>query len=443
MLDLHWMALDRFVEQCRESGHEYCEGTSSCLATAGAYQQRLGREAQAQSFDVGKMLVQCGDEMPGHDWSTTALMRTVNDLVLAPPFRDPLRRSCAVTTALARLAERGFPPDAAVRTCLGPALTRVVLVRIAAFWCAERQGELRRESLHPNLRAWLELLDADERIAERGLDSLTPVAAAALAGPPAAQAREWVRTAAIAHILAWKLDDDLRVNRLPEEVVLPAGKDATRWVFDRFTKTYIDEWTESSLAWELVLNRQPAMTAERVGLPLSLLGERVVTDDMLIASMDRRLTGPDVHDVVDGGLRVDEIIESIVALLEAGQLDGARILARRSFEAAPQMTFLRMAFAFCSIPTHREQAQAVLDCFDPADVREASLVQINRATCQLFDGDLPSARGLVADLDSQGDCEGEAWLWDPLAAVESRAVIRYMSHADWIQEVGALVPSES
>jgi hypothetical protein len=174
---------------------------------------------------------------------------------------------------------------------------------------------------------------------------MTPVAVAALAGGPAEAANEWVRTAAVAHIIAWRVDGYLRVDRSIEDFVLPAGKDATRWIFDRFSKTYPDEWLTTSHPWELVFNRQPAMTANRVGLPLSLLEERFVTDDAIIGALDRRLTSPHDQDVLESGLRTEELFEAIVALLEAREFQSACILARQSCEASPQVSSFP-----CSMP---------------------------------------------------------------------------------------------
>src|ERR1035437_6466464 len=343
--DIVGVALKRLAQDCGSDGHRMCGSTMGCLAALEAHQAAARREEAARGFDVGRVRALHGDGLPAHNWSTTALMREVNDRVLAPPFREPLRRSIAVTLGLARLGERGLPPDAIIRTCLGPTLVRHILVQAASFWCAERQGRLERKSLAPNLAGWLELLDQEERISGLDGSEMTPVAVAALAGGPAEAAHEWVRTAAVAHIIAWRVDGYLRVDRSIEDFVLPAGKDATRWIFDRFTKTYPDEWLTTSHPWELVFNRQPAMTANRVGLPLSLLEERFVTDDAIIGALDRRLTSPHDQDVLESGLRTEELFEAIVALLEAREFQSACILARQSCEASPQVSSFP-----CSMP---------------------------------------------------------------------------------------------
>src|ERR1035437_8347535 len=95
---------------CGSDGHRMCGSTMGCFAALEAHQAAARREEAARGFDVGRVRALHGDGLPAHNWSTTALMREVNDRVLAPPFREPLRRSLAVTLGLARLGGRGLPP---------------------------------------------------------------------------------------------------------------------------------------------------------------------------------------------------------------------------------------------------------------------------------------------------------------------------------------------
>ena len=439
MTDIVGAALERLADECGSDGHRICGSTMGCLATLEAHNAARRREEAARGFDVGRVRARHGDGLPAHDWSTTALMREVNDRVLAAPFRDPLRRSIAVTLGLARLGERGLPPDAIIRTCLGPTLIRQILVQAASFWCAERQGRLERKSLKPNLVGWLELLDREERISGLDGSEMTPVAVAALAGSPAEAALEWVRTAAVGHIVGWRIDGYLRVGRTVEDFVLPAGKDATRWIFDRFTKTYPDQWLIASHPWELVFNRRPAMTANRVGLSLSLLEERIVTDDAIIGALDRLLTSPRDQDVVEGGLRITEVFEAIVALLEAREFQSASILARQSCEASPGVSSFRLFYAFCTIPFHPHEARVALDGLEPAGATEEALREINRVSCALFDHDAASARDLLSGLKDRDLGGDAAWLWDPNEAVSGVPVVRYMTLELWIASVLVLL----
>lgn len=438
-MDVVSVALGRFVSECQESAHALCGSSMSCVAAAKAHEDALGREQDARRFDVGHVRLSCGAQLPDHQWSTTALMRSVNDLVLGPPFRQSLRRSFSITMALARLGERGVPPDALMRTCLGAPLTRQILVRAAAHWCAEKSGTHRRGDLPPDLVDWLEVLDADERIASINDPTVEQVASAAVSGSPAAVARDWIATASVADIISWRIKGYQPVVRTPDDLVLPAGRDATIWVFDRFTRTYADEWHEASPLWELVFNSQPALTAQRVGLPLPLLQERIVTDRMVVESLERRVAGLRREDIIHNGLQVHEVLSAVVAMLEASDVGAARVLAGRSCESAPWYTPFRVAYAFCTIPVQQSEARSALDSLRPGNSFEFCLRQINRATCSLFEGDKATAGSILEALDSEEGQEQEAWLWDPVAAFEGRAVIQYCMLKDWLRSAMPLV----
>jgi hypothetical protein len=163
-----------------------------------------------------------------------------------------VRRSIAVTSALARLAERGIPADEIMRTCLGPVLIRHILLHVAAMWLSVARGDLDPSDIPHHFEPWFVIFDKEPAL-KIGADlELSEVLVAAMNGLPIRAAKEWVREAAIAHLLDWRVDNFLHVKLSPDETVLPAGRDATQWIFDRFTKTSTDDWEKTSLEWELV-----------------------------------------------------------------------------------------------------------------------------------------------------------------------------------------------
>jgi len=138
-----------------------------------------------------------------------------------------------------------------MRTCLGPALVRRIIVQISAFWTLAREGKADRSRLR-TLEAWFVLLDNEPQLATQNSVPMPDVVVAALHGQTGKVAKEWVAHAAVTHLIGWRLDNYLRADVSDDDVILVAGSDSTRWVFDRFTETYLDEWRRTSLEWELV-----------------------------------------------------------------------------------------------------------------------------------------------------------------------------------------------
>lgn len=432
MNDLKGIAFELLAEQCAQADHEWCDQTRACEDVGAEHARRRDLAQRAQAFDAGHERWAVADSQPGHDWSTCALMRTAVDLMLTPPARDPLWRATAITTALARLGERGLPADAVVRTGIGADLIRKILRDASFFWSAATADQAARGRVPRILRPWCDLLDAEAGLA--GLDRPSPghVLAVALAGTTGLAASQWMQSAAIAHVVDWRIDGYLEVQRTPEEIVLNGGKDATRWICDRFTKTYPAEWRPASLSWELAFTHDPCATASCAGVPRAVLGERVVETSALMGAVVSKLTSAvDPADELEGGLDADAVIASLGSMLEQGIFEGARAIARRLHEAHPQDVQLAMAYAFCSIPVNRDAARATMDRLCLREGTEESAVrELNRAACALFDGDLPRARAVV-DAARLPDARHHIWLWDPVAALSGEAHVLCEPLSDW------------
>ncbi|MBK8463507.1 MAG: tetratricopeptide repeat protein [Nigerium sp.] len=419
-----------------EENHALCGGTEACLDQVEVQQRVVERAHRARGFDASKGALGRRGEQPTSWWSTSELLRTVLDGVVTPPHTNWLWRSITITTALARLGERGLSPDAVIRTGFGHDLIRRAIMDAAVFWLAEREGRYPPESTPRFLRGWVGLLDAQDSFACEDA-SFAWVAQAALASSPAETARNWLRSAAVGDLISWKVTGYLEVPRGPDEIVFPGGKDATRWVCDRLGRTFLTDWHAPSLQWELAYIRSPGDTAARAGVDPSILDERVSTEDMVISEMCRRLHTPGVRDVVDAELRAEDLIPSLGLLLKEGRLDDARSQARRAWESYPGNPDFQLAYAFCSIPSDRAEAARILGDLEASDDRVRATVTANLATCALFEGLPERAAELVAEMSSPYPA-GDVWLWDPVAALNGRAEVRVDSVDRWVQRLQLL-----
>lgn len=427
-------ALERFANECARQDHMLCGGDEQCVEALSQAEVDLERERRAEGFDAGKERLTLDITGSMHQWSTTALVRTVRDLVLTPPYRDWLRRSIGITSALARLGERGISPDAVIRTGLGPELVRRIVSEASAFWIAFEAGSISKSTIPEVVQGWCELLAAEPRLNASRQD-IGGVVSSALVTKPGEVATEWLKTAAVAHILGWRIIDYLHVERLPEDLVLSGGRDATRWFMDRFTKTYLHEWCINSYLWELAFMMAPAGTASTAGIARDLLDERVVTQGMVLPAIAKHLATPSGDDEVERGIQIQDAIAALGALLGSEQFATARTMAGRLYEAHPRDQDFAVAYAFCSIPADRSEAERLLAQLGIQDGSRRSLVLANQATCALLDGDLPRASDLARPLADGDAVDAVAWLWDPREALQGRTVVRMMTVAEWLSDL--------
>lgn len=426
--DIILTVLERYAHECAQGEHQGCEGRRECEGALESYSQQIP-DTGAALFDSSKILLARGQAWPDETWPTTALLRLVKNSVLDAPYRDPMRRSLLITTALARLGERGIPADAVIRTCLGPPLVRHIIIQISAFWVMARDGKADRTQFRV-LEPWLAAIDADSAVAALENPAMPDVVVAAIHGKTGLLAQEWVSNAAVAHIIGWRLGDHLRVELTDSERTLPAGKTATQWVVDRFTETYLDNWSRISLDWELVFLHSPSATALRTGLPVELLNERPTTTKQVIEALARRLSGSVGDDPVSGGLRPVEIVETIISLLRDGHINEACSLAQDAVQNAPENRQLLNAHAFCLMPIDADLARSTFDRLaGQATMGERSASQINLATLNLADFDEAATTWHINQVHD--DAEHGGWFWDPVAFLHKNPKLVYVTFSEW------------
>lgn len=432
MSDSYLAALERLADGCSSGGHLLCAHMLECRLALDEMVAAKNSREMAAKFDAGRERLSLQFEQPSETWSTSALLRTARDLLLTPPTSDPWWRSISITTSLARLGERGLSADAVVRTGLARDLVKLIVRDAAMFWAASVAEDIERVEVPDVLAPWVALLQADPSLARHKNELPPHIASVALAGDLGATAEKWIRNAAIAHIVSWRVDDYLHVEREPRDLVLPGGKDVTHWVTERFTLTYVPEWRATSLQWEQMLNSNPSETASAAGVPLALLQERAVTAEMLNSALRAKLIGR-VDEEFEQRELGDSSIAALARLLEGRQYETALQMAQRFHEAQPQATHFAMAYAFCLIPINAARARSSLENFQPSEGSiGATIREINLASCALIDRNLDKAAEHVASIVTESD--SAAWLWDPVSLVLGEPLVRYWHIEEWAEQ---------
>lgn len=429
----------RLTRACANAGHVDCNNSSDCQALLDEVEAVRQQIEAAACYDNFVPYRQREKTEPNLTWPMAALVRCVETLIVQPPWgEDAFRRSVWLTSAIARLGEKGLYADAVLRTCLAPALKRRLAVHIATAWHTGRSQDLKTIGIPQQLQPWLSEFEQITGLAfGRRVPPLEEVLVKASTGDFGRFIDTWIATTATAHVIGWQLDNALTVEVLPTDVVLPGGATATRWVFDRYSQTYLDDWHAESLSWELSFAESPELTASRAGIPLNVLKERPSATLLAMEAIVRRHTGPgDVGtSSAFGGVDVREIQDQIVFLATAGDIKQAQDLARAATEKTPHHVQLRNAFAFTLIPSDPGTARSHFE----QSWTEETLGKLNVVACLLAEGKTSEAIRRVLSIRKSDSQAIRAWLWNPeyLLRRPDSTIIQYYESSEWLADVEA------
>lgn len=425
-------AVHRLSDNCDADGHRHCQNEATCgelarwaAAEVEAYQAAIQFEAPGESVEIPA-------DGPNALTPTADLMACAASNILSVPWTESgLKRSIWATVALARLAERGIHADAFVRTHLADAIRRKIALHVAIAWAhSQRHGT--QDGIPYQAAAWLNKFEEVVQFRGSALNlTFVDALVAASTGKFRTVVEEWIKSAAIAHIVAWRVDEALLVNVPVEALAIEGGPEAAQWVFDRFTKTYIHEWHNESVAWELSFALAPEQTARRSGVDIRWLVERPPSLALTANTLVRQHTlWTDEPDLILSGVSEAQLIEDILHLVYAGELRGAQELATEVCSRNPGSLALKRLRAFTLIPTDPGSARKLL--LDDEHTSEKWLRLLNLASCSIVEKDFTRAEGHIRGLDLT-ELENEtAWLWVPASLRDGpREVKRYRAD-QWV-----------
>lgn len=219
---------------------------------------RRGPTPRPRPFDAGELHLVDRDR-PLTEWRAASLLRALMDKLAIPPPADEegrTKRRNEIGHILEELERRAFDIEAMIRN-LGPAMIiGGVMVSVVAPIMMAASGETPDEltGLSPALRdQWGDLVFADARTYDERIGQ------AATSGPA------WARSAMASAVKrVAQLDKCLSeapISRIMDWI--PPSKDqlcdtgglllpdpVQRWILDRFTTTYLDQWDLNSLLCE-------------------------------------------------------------------------------------------------------------------------------------------------------------------------------------------------
>lgn len=424
-------AADRAARLCEQSDHSICGGSRDCERVRGS---------EEDHFDAGRLLLAHGDQKPSDDWETAALLRLVRESIDGPRARRSRRRTILLTGALARLGERGIGPDMVLRTWLGKLFTVHSLLLTAREW--NRLGEPGGEAA--TFTPWCELLSVQLARNEREVSGLGDLMLELSQGDVRRAADEWCARAAVSHLVDYRVTGYTTTDVEPEDLYLPAGEDATVWLFERLSLTYLSDWSPSSLQWELAYIDDPGRVLGVLRLQEEILAERSVPLENVIGELTQRLVARGVTGDVIEGLSPEELTHRLVKMLRAGKVEDACALAERAFRRAPGDEQAALSLAFCLMVRQPARARQLLEWLSvrwiidgDSAARSADTVQVDLVTLDIVGQSctLDEAARLVSGLKVDG------WFWDPVDLVAGKeTLMEFTTTQSWLARLEELRP---
>ncbi|MGI6873932.1 hypothetical protein [Amycolatopsis sp. 3B14] len=451
--DLVATAARYFAEACERSGHTLGRRDGQ-ECRCGQLADRLEGERQArfeaETYDVSKYQLQASgvDEFPTLEWPAPALIRTVTDDLTTPPWlaKNPQRRMVKLTSALARIGERGLPPDALVRIGLRRRIKFQITSLVIGFYREQFPDEL-VDKLPEDLQQWLRLASdcmdtADSTGAGRDDSWLLNLLPNIEQGRFAQKLANWIDYACMRDLVAWRLEAEPHGGLDEEDLNIRGGHEAIHWIVDRFSHTHYREWYRTSLYWELRFASNPESTAAEAGVPLTLLAQRPSHTGLLVESIVSRASYALDHETLIGDISRDELLSHIMHLLQNKFFDQAINVLRAVLDRYPGLSQARCMLAFCLTPVDPMQALDELARCEPDARTPEQLLRINRAAALWRAGKRRDALESLT-IDTTFTDNGVFILWQPedLASEVDAKGIRMNRYAPkkWVHQARTLL----
>lgn len=417
--------------------------------------------ALSPAFDASALYLQSQDRRPSR-WSVPALMWALKQHLTAGPVDLSARtRQEEVALCLAELARRDFDVDALVRLGMGGDVLEALIVgmliprlaRDAGVPMVVASGDAPGLDL-PNVPdvpgPWHDLLDSVLAREAEEVPSELPLmmafasedrraasqVARVLRGSFPRRLAVWVTTAPLADVVAWTAPSvDGFVDEVPEDRAEPTKeqRDRQRWLVDRFTVAYYDEWSRDSrhLEFRWLRNDVDPPCAASV-MDVRERREDDLAKTIAVAAVTAPV-GPEQH--------LTSLRQKGVELLAGGR----RAAAAAVFEAVRELDWdlpePHNNYGFALLPDSPEEALKALrlakDFGYTLTVNTANQA-LALALLGRDDDVLALAEAFLAGFEAE-DAD-DAMLWDPASALAGEPVLEdLVSPRAYVLEVAALV----
>lgn len=373
---------------------------------------RRGPEPSSRPFDAAVIAARDKDR-PTDERHTVSLLADLRDRLSRVPasVTDPEEHEYLIRAYIDELVNRGFNRDellAATACSIATTITAWLLVRgivDLADSAVDEDSEDVSQTFFDNVpEGWKEL---DEKLgirvrlsqSEEGFEANVNIhrLAAALT--------DWYRAQDVEEIIRWTpppkeaLDD---LSERDEDTTLVRG----RWILDRFTRTYPDEWATCSLDLEWRYLHSKAHGCCRAD---QMRMRKVKSGDISAVLADRGVAQRAGKKT--GGRTVDphEFTEIAVRYLKAKRYESAALIYEILANLSPRDAIVLNNWGFCLVPTNLELAEQKMRESLRVAAEHFVLPRANLAMVLHLRGHLAEAR---TEASTVLECPPQtAWLW--------------------------------
>ena len=404
--DLVIVSLVRYADSCDPAHrHSDCpfavekQGKLTCREECRVVIRSLLRRGRgepasnSQAFDARQLRLSEPSTAPDILWHTSSLLQVVASAARSAPFRRDgslaLRRLVDATSALGALGCRGLDPEQLVRHGFAQSVKLAL-----AIWVGKAPHD---GPLSENMNHWRNIFE--EAVASK--DSREDYFYALLEGSVTQHLNAWLGTASIEDVLLWKPP----TCDTEPQATDPVAEDTEiwTWIVDRFTQTYLDRWSLSSLKREYSF----VQGSWQPDFPTEILSERILTrEEVATALADRAMVSSDTTDPS----MMQAFTEQAVTLLRDGQRTAAASLFNAVRMLKPKDSLAQNNYAFCILVDRPEEAKSLFADLLERRANYSAVNWCNLALAESLIGNVDAALKACEKAYEQED-EAPAYLW--------------------------------
>lgn len=364
---------------------------------------RRAHNPLAGTYDAREIYLQ--DKSSGHPstWRLAAVLVGITELLESPPpssSAEAEQRRAEIDELRTQIAPKGLSFETHVLPQLR-FVTGFALFKEYFTPGGRRSGELeaRPSGWALAVREHIESANAEQTVEafSRGFEGILSTT------------RNWAATAAWKDLVNWQPPQPSLPTDTP---TTPSRVDDDPWIIERFTKTYIKDWSVPALVseWQY-LHGQLAPPCD----PAEMRVREVPVDDLARVMADRLSVDPRPREQL-----TDMLVKPALAFLQDGRNTEAAALFEAALRHDADSADALNNLGFCLLPVDPERSLEYFDAAIDTGRANVELTNANRILALVLLGRRTSAYDLADDhlaRSREGNSRGSAWLWAIRAAV--------------------------
>ena len=382
-----------------------------------------------RAFDAREIFLddQASSE-PFSRWRLASVLYGLIEEAARPPSADMEQaavRSDRINEMMAEAERRGLTFEAHILPHLRPAIGGGVFA-----WLMSSPRQEEPSSAFSQAGAWLSLASNHVDFTE---DGSPPQASSEELGALLGLTMGWAMSANAENLVNWVPPASRLFEEQPDLATSP--DDDGTWIFERFTKTYLKDWTLPALRreWKYLHGQHDAPCP-----PTDMRVRKVSEPDLAMVMADRLAAevSPPTEPPSD---LAEKLVVPAVNFIE----EGRRMEAAALFEAAvhnePHDPASLNNLGFCLLPDHPARALEYLERAAAAGHGDSELYDANRILALVSSGRYTSAIDLAtAYLERHETTASRAstWLWaiDSVLEGDTPELIEYRNLRDYVED---------